>query len=360
MKYFILLLLSCMALQARSQNTKPYTVIAYYSGGPNRINTIRPKMLTHVIYSFCHLKGNQLHIGDSLTIRKLVALKQENPQLKVLLSLGGWGGCATCSDVFNSSADRKAFALSVKQANDQLGTDGIDLDWEYPAIPGHPGHTWRPEDRGNFTALVQELRKALGKKHEISFAAGGFQDFLEKSIDWKPVMKVTDRVNLMTYDLVHGASTVTGHHTPLYSTAQGKESADNAVNYLIKIGVPANKLVVGAAFYGRVFKDVPGVNNGIYQPGVFKQFLNAKDMTKGYSQADGFAEFWDGQAKAAYKYNAAQKLFLTYEDARSIALKTQYVMDKKLNGIMFWEISIDDPQNSLLGTINETMGKKKD
>src|SRR5690349_22776137 len=70
----------------------------------------------------------------------------------------------------------------------------------------------------NFTLLIQALRTTLGDKYEISFAAGGFTKFLTQSIEWNAVMPFVDRVNLMTYDLINGYSTVTGHHTPLYST----------------------------------------------------------------------------------------------------------------------------------------------
>jgi chitinase len=110
----------------------------------------------------------------------------------------------------------------VKELLDYFKADGIDLDWEYPAISGFPGHRFVPEDKPNFTKLVMELRKAIGHKNEICFAAGGFTQFLEESIDWKKVMPVIDRVNLMTYDLINGFSTVTGHHTPLFSTPQQK------------------------------------------------------------------------------------------------------------------------------------------
>lgn len=190
-----------------SQTQTDYTVIGYFHGGASNVSKVRPKLITHIIYSFCVLRGNKLYLRDTLTVRRLVALKKQNPKLKVLLSLGGWGGCKSCSDLFTSAENREAFALSVKHANEKLGTDGIDLDWEYPAVEGYPGHKFVPEDKNTFTLLVQQLRKTLGSRYEISFAAGGFQEFLEKSIDWIPVMKEVDRVNIMTYDLVNGYST---------------------------------------------------------------------------------------------------------------------------------------------------------
>ena len=84
-------------------------VIAYYSGNSKAIDNFPVKKLTHIIYSFCHLKGNRLNVDnadDSATIKKLVSLKAINPKLKVLLSLGGWGGCEFCSPVFATEAGR--------------------------------------------------------------------------------------------------------------------------------------------------------------------------------------------------------------------------------------------------------------
>ena len=113
---------------------------------------------------------------------------------------------------------RQEFARSVKELNDYFNTNGIDLDWEYPVIEGYPGHPFQPGDKQHFTALVSALRAQLGSTNEISFAAGGFEKYLEQSIDWKAVAPMVDKINLMTYDLVNGNGTITGHHTPLYST----------------------------------------------------------------------------------------------------------------------------------------------
>lgn len=335
-------------------------VIAYYSGDSKAIDDYPIEKLTHIIYSFCHLKGNRLNVdnkGDSATISKLVSLKKKNSELKILLSLGGWGGCEFCSPVFSTDAGRKEFARSVKEVNDYFKTDGIDLDWEYPAIPGHPGHAFKLEDKANFTALVKELRKNLGNKHEISFAAGGFPKFLQESIEWKEVMAVADYVNLMSYDLVNGYSTKTGHHTPLYSTSEQVESADNAITYLTSVGVPASKIVIGAAFYARTWENAEPVNNGLYQAGKFKSFIAYRQFDSRLSKNDGFVFYRDSSAGSAYAYSMAKKTFATFDDPVSIEAKTKYAIDKGLKGIMFWELTLDKPSGGLLEVIDQTRKK---
>ncbi len=340
----------------RNKYKHNFSVIAYYSGNAERIDSFDVKKLTHIIYSFCHLKGNRLDVDDardSATIVKLVSLKKTNPGLKVLLSLGGWGGCKNCSPVFSTDAGRKEFAQSVKELNDYFGTDGIDLDWEYPAIQGYPGHVFDSvADKPNFTALVKDLRKTLGKKHEISFAAGGFPKFLEQAIEWKEVMATVDYVNLMSYDLVGGGSTTTGHHTPLYSTPSQIRSANQAIDYLLSIGVPANKIIIGAAFYARSWENVDSLNNGLYRSGKFKHFIPYRQFSTRLSEDSGFVFYRDPIAKAPYAYNQSKRIFATFDDPISIQGKTQYVIDRKLRGIMFWELSLDKKENGLLDEID--------
>ena len=332
-----------------------FAVIAYYSGDSRRIDSFPVEKLTHVIFSFGHLKGNRLNIDkkeDSLTIGKLVSLKKRNAALKVILSLGGWTGCETCSGVFSSAKGRNEFSASVLELLKYFGADGIDLDWEYPAIAGPPGHPFSSADRENFTELIRSLRETLGSKYEISFAAGGFETYFEKSIDWKNVMPLVDKVNLMSYDLVHGYSTVTGHHTPLYSTTFQKESADFAIRYLDSIGVPLNKVIIGAAFYGRTWENVPDINNGLYQTGKFQSFIDYKRFPEVFSRNNEFVFYRDSVAQAPYAYNRTKKIFLTFDDPISIAAKTKYAKDKKLGGIMFWELSIDRYSGGLVDVID--------
>lgn len=335
-------------------------VIAYYSGSSEGIDKYKVEDLTQIIYSFGHLKGNRLHISnarDTGRIQKLVSLKQRNPKLKVLLSLGGWGGCAPCSDVFSAAEGRNEFAASTKELLDFFKADGIDLDWEYPAIEGHPGHAYKKEDKENFTLLVKALRQTLGKKAIISFAAGGFDKFLQESIDWNSVMPVINFVNLMSYDLVSGFSTVTGHHTPLYSTNAQKQSTDNAVRYFRSINVPLRKIIIGAAFYARTWENVKDINNGLYQLGNFKHFISFNQFTQRLNKDSGFVYYRDSIAMAPYAYNKHTNTYATFDDEISIAAKVNYVKQQKLGGIMFWELSLDKPLNGLLSIISKEKNK---
>ncbi len=358
-KLFFLLFL--VPLFVSAQNKEKLSVIAYYMGDDKQINEYDVTKLTHIIFSFCHLKDGKLSVDttrDSLAIKNLVSLKSKNPALKVMLSLGGWGGCEPCSEVFSTADGRTIFAKSVKEVNDYFKTDGIDLDWEYPTIEGHPGHLYQKVDKENFTDLIVLLRKELGTKNELSFAAGGFQKYLDESVEWKKIMPLVDRVNIMSYDLVNGYSKVTGHHTPIFSTNDKEESTNKAVEYLLKIGIPANKLVIGAAFYTRIWKEVANVNHGLYQSGIATDGINFKNYETIFTKQNGWDYFWDAKAKAPYWYNEKQELFATGDDITSVKEKTNYAIKKKLGGIMFWELTLDKAQNGMVDAINEIKKSK--
>ncbi|MEO6681408.1 MAG: glycoside hydrolase family 18 protein [Ginsengibacter sp.] len=335
-------------------------VIAYYSGSSEKLDSFPVEKLTHIIYSFSHLNGNKLDIGNEesiATVKKMVSLKGRNSNLKVILSLGGWGGCKTCSAVFSTEENRRVFAGSVLILLKKYGADGLDLDWEYPAIEGYPGHEYMPEDKQNFASLLQILRDTLGNSYEISFAAGGFEKYMEEAIEWEKIAPLINYVNLMSYDLVHGYSVVTGHHTPLYSTPDQFLSVDWGVKKLIEKGVPKKKIIIGAAFYGRFWENVSAENNGLYQSGKFLKGESIRNLEKLISTDKHFKYFWDDTAKAPYLYNKEQKLFVTYDDRTSIELKTQYAIDQKIGGIMFWELSLDYNKGGLLDVIDRVKRK---
>lgn len=357
MRSILVILCSVALFHFSIAQKKKVAVIAYYAGRPTMVDSFPIEKITHIIFSFAHLRNDSMVIAnarDTLTIQNMVKLKSRNPQLKVMLSMGGWGGCQYCSPVFADSAKRKTFAQTAKELTDYFHTDGIDIDWEYPAVVGYPGHQYMSEDRPNFTKLMRDLRNALGPDAEISFAAGGLKQHIDSSFEWKQVMKYADRVNLMSYDLVCGYDTVSGHHTPLYSTPEQYSSVDDGVKRLLKYGVPANKIAIGAAFYARIFANTTNANDGLYQPTHFYRGVSWRRFDSTFSAANGYKKYWDKVAKAPYMYNDSLKYFVTYDDSVSVQLKTKYVMQKKLNGVMFWQLADDDFEHGLLDVIDET------
>ena len=352
MKKIILILLIFISCTNNS-DIKPQ-VIAYYAGDEKSIDEFNLDGVDQIIYSFLHLKGNKLTVDnevDSLTLLTVVNQKKKYPKLKVLVSLGGWGGCETCSDAFSTDEGRVEFAISTANIIESFKADGIDLDWEYPGISGFPGHDYKPEDRENFTDLVVQLRKYMKEGDILSFAAGASTRFFENSVEWDKVMPLVDNVNLMTYDFYGSGSSKTGHHTALSSNEFQDRSAESSIEALINLGVNPKQIFIGGAFYIKTFKNVENINNGLNQ--------NA-EWNRSYSQINfediksNFSFYWDSLANAPYAYDSINKIFATFDDHKSIKLKSQYALDNNLGGIMFWQLMNDKKQNGLLKTmVNE-------
>lgn len=366
----IIVLIALGTLRCSSQQPvgiAPPALIAYYAGNGDGLEEYRVEQLTHLIWCFGHLEGDSLVVApgnafeastSGKVIKAMVGFKKRNPELKVLLSFGGWGGCASCSEVFSRAEGRAAFAASALGLVQHLNVDGIDIDWEYPAVAGPPGHAYADADRHNFTLLVQELRRMFGSRYEISFAVGGPDECILKGFEWDSVMPLVDRVHIMSYDLVHGYSKTTGHHTPLRSSQGQALSAESAVRLLDSLKVPRAKVVIGAAFYARVWKDVPPENNGLFQVGVFKGTIPCSTMDTTITVDKGWTSFVDTDAEAFYAYNAKTHEFLTSDDARSVAAKARYVNAEGLGGVMFWQLVDDSKHDGLLDVMYRALRSK--
>lgn len=361
MRFLLWLLIGtayCSVSEAADTTRRRFSVIAYYSGNGTDIDRYKIQSLTHIVYSFSLLKNNRLHVSAAAgaILKKLVSLKKKNPQLKVALAFGGWGGCSTCSDIFAVPANRTAFAQSVLAILQQYQLDGIDIDWEYPAIDEGPaGHPYSSADKHNFTELIKAVRNALGQRYELSFAAGVFPEYLYNSIEWKKVMPLVDRVHLMSYDMVNRKSAFTGHHSALYSTAFQSTSIDNTIRFLDSLRIARNKVVIGAAFYARTYKVADTTNHGLYRPAVFNGFAVYKSYLQRFATKNGFTFYWDDTAKVPYCFNPKTKLYATFDDARSVAHKTNYALEKGLNGLLIWELRQDDSRQKLLNAIAVTL-----
>lgn len=360
MKNILALFFVFLFLSISAQQKKGYKIIAYATGKAETIKQYPIAKLTHIIYSFLKIQNDTLtfHNDDQRkNLEELVALKKEYPKLKVMVSIGGWSGCAPCSDLFSKAEHRENFAKTTVALFKKYDIDGLDLDWEYPAIEGYPGHKYDTTDKNNFTQLIKALRQEMGKYYLLTFAAGGFVKYLEESVDWGAVMPFVDFVNLMTYDLVGGYATVTGHHTPLQDYLPGQESTGKCVNWLLDRKIPANKLIIGAAMYARVWENVPDTNHGLYQPGKFKRGVAFAAFDNYFSDTSGYKYYWDKKAKAPYAYNRSRQLFATFDDRRSIKVKTKFIRRKKLCGIMFWELIQDRKERGLIDEIERYLLK---
>ncbi len=348
-------------------------IIGYVGGYRGTINTdtIDVTRLTHINYAFVDVKNNRawLHNGktDDINLKKLVALKKRNPSLKIIISIGGWTWSKHFSDAVLTDTSTKNFAESAVAVAAKYGLDGVDIDWEYPGMQGD-SNVYRPEDKQGYTRLFKYLRqgfdslhKITGNQYYVTTAVGASQEFINHT-EMDKVQQYTDFINLMTYDFTDGDDTVAIHHTNLFASATypaGRlRSSDICTKEFLAAGVPAEKLVMGVAFYGHAMQMRTADANGLNQKAVKAvrvggySFIHDSLVNK-----RGYTRYWDSAAQAPWLFNADRKIFITYDDEASIKAKCDYVKQHGLGGAMFWEY-FEDKKEYLLKTLADNLDYK--
>lgn len=353
-----------------AQKNKP--VIIGYVGGfrQNVIQTssIDAKGLSHINYAFVDIKDNRAWLHnektDTVNFRLLNELKNINPDLKILISVGGWAWSKHFSDAVLTDTSTQNFAQSAVDIVSIYHLDGVDIDWEYPGMIGD-SNVYRPEDRQHFTNLFKSLREKLdalgrqtGKKYLVTTAIGGSLQFLQHT-QMEIAQQYLDYINLMSYDF-DGYDNMAGHHTNLLSPPNRPYiySADVCIQNLKKVGVDLSKVVMGIAFYGKGKVVASTENNGLYQIPVKRTRGGGYTFLKdSLVNQKGFVRYWDKESKAPYLFNADEKIFITYDDEQSVKEKCKYIKKHKLAGAMFWEY-FSDPKLYLLKVLDENFGYK--
>lgn len=362
-------LLAAVAVSPPAEGPLPKAAIIGYVFPQERLlapDEVDAAKLTHINYAFANVKDGRLVEGfahDAENLRVLTGLRARNPELRVLVSVGGWTWSKGFSDAALTAESRRRFCESAVAYVKRHDLDGLDVDWEYPGLPGD-SNPYRPEDRANFTALMTDLRAHLDaaaagsdRRYLLTFAAGAFPDYLAHAA-MNEVAGVVDFVNLMTYDFrVPGAEPEAGHNANLLAhpkDASGS-SADRAVRDFLAAGVPARKLVLGVPFYGRAW-EVQGDYGPLYVPGkAAKGFGSGRySALRELPGQAGWLRLWDDAAQAPWLWNPEKKLFVSYEDPRSLRLKCALVRERGLGGVMFWEYS-EDGGGELLRTLYEEL-----
>jgi chitinase len=365
--FVITTVILCMLMQVFTVKAQQQKVIIGYVGGFRgliKTDLIAAKKLTHINYAFVDIKDNRawLHreATDTVNFRHLNLLKKDNPALKILISIGGWTWSGKFSDAVLTDTSRQGFAASAVAIINKYDMDGIDIDWEYPGKPGLEGNIYRPEDKQNYTLMFKELRRQLdslrqqtGRTYLLTTAVGADKGYIE-STDMASAQQYLDYVNLMTYDYSGGK--IASHHTNLYASKyyQSKDTADNTVTLFMAAGVPAEKLVMGIAFYGKMSNLVAGakmLGDSVATYGRGKGYSTIKDSL---INRQGFRLYRDRGAKAPYLYNAKTRQFITFDDEWSVKKKCKYVKRKNLAGAMFWEYN-SDLKGYLLDEINRVL-----
>jgi len=335
-----------------------YRIVGYVADA-QALPHVSADKLDVINYAFARLdpKGDVLFPSPvaAQSLATLTGLRKVNPNLKVVVSIGGWGA-DYFSDVALAEATRQRMADSVAAFIEKYDVDGVDLDWEYPTLPG-PGISHRPEDKRNFSLMLEALRARLDTlgaehkgRHYLLTIAAADSEFVA-GIELKRVSHSLDWFNLMTYDFHNSLTPTTGHHAGLHLSdiaPADDRAGDKAVAQFLSAGVPAKKLNLGVAFYGRAFAGADPAHDGLQQK--YTKFVGAPswdELVASYIDKNGYVRHWDAKAQAPYLWNAKTHTFVSYEDPESLRAKTAFVKAKGLGGVMYWEHSLDSHEQLL-------------
>lgn len=322
----LLVILSvALALKGEPANPQERVVVAYVTSWSSVVPD--PFVMTHINYAFGHVSDSfdGVRIDNPERLKRLAGLKKVNPDLNVMLSIGGWGS-GRFSEMAADKKLRRSFAADCRRVVEEFGLDGIDIDWEYPTSSAADISS-SEDDTRNFTRLMKDLRTELGPGMLLTLASAASADY----IDFRSIDPYVDFVNIMAYDM----ATAPRHHSSLYESAfSGRMTSDKAVKAHLDAGIPSSKLVLGMPFYGR---------GGSY----FSSFCDYKDI-KTDAQT---VEKWDDAGKVPYISDLNGNLVLGYDNPRSLKIKCDYVKEKGLLGAMYWDYDGDTSDGVLAKTV---------
>jgi chitinase len=325
--------------------------------------------------------GTRTDLGENLgtlnQLRRLRTYQQSRGKsLLLLFSVGGWGYGDALSAAAVDAAHRQHLAASCVQLMQQQAFDGLDIDWEYPAL----------SETGNLTSLLQDLRNSLqaqgnnprtGAPYLLTLA--GPAGYYRSRFDVANIAPKVDWVNVMTYDFAGcWGMDHTGHSSPLQGSLNDPDGSTNddqhAIQDWISHGMPAAKINFGLPYYGKVFQALqsagptPTTYPGRYAPidptlndspncaqGTWDADGNLDywDIVQRYVNLNGYIRIWDAEQRVPMLYKDQASYWISYDDPASIAEKVDWAKTAGLGGVFVWELSMERAPGSTVHPLTD-------
>ncbi|KAI0103116.1 glycoside hydrolase family 18 protein [Hypoxylon sp. NC0597] len=267
--------------------------------------------------------------GEKGCLRALAKLKQQKPDLKTLISVGGASGSQEFPAVAADPAHRAMFARSCRQFVDEWQFDGVDIDWEHPTTP---------QTGSDYIALLGSLRESLPSPRYLLTTALPVGEYCLKNIDLRAAAQLLDSLNLMGYDFNGSWTAVSGHHAQLFpplgpgypAHPDLRLSCHRGVEYLVSHGFPRRKIVLGVPAYARTFAGAKGIG----QPFNGSGEIDYVDLPRGWIHA---AKVDQTVVAASFVDNSAGgRGFMSFDVPETVRCKAEYVKKMGLSGLFYW------------------------
>ncbi|XP_013788216.1 probable chitinase 10 [Limulus polyphemus] len=342
-----------------------FTNWAWYRavGGRFLPEDIDPTLCTHINYAFATLDSTSLTLKpfdswadiENNFYERVVALKNRNPRLRVLLALGGWTDSAgdKYTRLTASATKRRNFIQQAVHFLQQHHFDGLDLDWEFPVCWQSSCGSGPTSDRSNFATFVRELREAFDQVQPtllLTAAVSASKTIIDNAYDVPSLANNLDFINLMAYDYHGSWEKRTGHVAPLYQKLGDPLSANFSLTYWVQKGAPPHKLILGTPFYGRSFTLASSNMNGIGAPS--NGGGKAGPLTKEIGIL-AYYEICDKMNNQAWRqvkdpsggtgpYAYREDQWVGFDDPETLSQKAKLVREQGYGGVMMWTVDFDD------------------
>ncbi|CAF3879821.1 unnamed protein product [Rotaria sordida] len=328
-----------------------------------RPEDIPADLCTHIFYAFANVGGLTLqakHPNDLNTYQgeqplypRIIKLKEKNPDLKILISCGGWGNSAEFDSLASSESSRETFSNNAIAFCRQHGFDGVDLDWEFPSA----------NSRKNFGLLTRTMQKAFKKEAKkskkdrllLSLAVAASEVLIKQGYDVPVLCNYVDLINVMTYDLYGSWTGKIGHHSALFHR-RGEKGLERDLNTnssmynWIKAGCPRDRLIIGIPGYGRAFTasgndPVKAYGESGSVSSISSPYLGESGLLAYYEickkeLSEGFKRYWHKEHEISISFKDG--VWIGYDDPDSVRNKCEYVKREGFAGAMIWALDMDD------------------
>lgn len=308
---------------------------------------------------------------------------RSNGRIKTILGVGGWNfnnpqdptgiGQSThllFSKMVSKEQNRKQFIDSAIAYAHRWGFNGIEIDWEYPGDPTRGGVK---EDFANCIVFLKECRTAFQEANPPLFLSMAFPATIPDGTkraysdvdtwygEWtRSCAAHLDRITFMAYDFhtSNSQEKITGVNAPLARDTNPSSplSVVQSLNTFLSYDIPPEKILLGLPLYGwsyggvseltltdqspgKPFKEVGIAGDSIRIPGMLAYFEIADKIAK-----KKLSLGIDTITATAYGYNIEDMQWVSFDTPETIAQKVAVARQKKLGGVIYWSIDLDESQ----------------